>query len=192
MAARMLFAAVLAISAAAPALGQTRDLRRQTDVMGTNEISFCSRPSPDAFGFPGHAFVAFSEPTEAGRNFRAVGHTVATSNVTATVFTYFNGRSVAGRDAEEVYTHVKQACLTLLVDRSDFQRAIAAAQPTFTRFGFPAEIARSMERYSLSGNDCLDFIVRVANTLRQAGLVVPGRSPIDTPPAYIQKLVGAN
>lgn len=91
------------------------DSRTQSDGWGGTEISFCSRPSPDAFGFPGHAFVGFSEePRNQARTFRAVGHKVAASaGLVPIVFTYFGGASVAGRQAEKRYTHMKQACLTL-------------------------------------------------------------------------------
>src|SRR5690606_36732076 len=70
-----------------------KDLRRQTDAAGLTEISFCARPSPDAFGFPGHAFVAFSDQIAGGsRSFRAVGHTLAAGTGTAAVvLSYFGG-----------------------------------------------------------------------------------------------------
>jgi hypothetical protein len=87
--------------------------------------AFCSRPIRMPFGFPGHAFAGFSEePRDQARTFRAVGHTVAASAGPAPiVFTYFGGASAAGRQAEEHYTHMKQACLTLQVDRTIYQRA---------------------------------------------------------------------
>jgi hypothetical protein len=67
--------------------------------------------------------VGFSEePQDQARTFRAVGHTIAASTGLAPiVFMYFGGASVAGRQAEERYTHMKQACLTLQVDRTVYQ-----------------------------------------------------------------------
>jgi hypothetical protein len=176
------------------ASAREKDLRTQSDAWGETEISFCSRPSPDAFGFPGHAFVGFSEkPREQARTFRAVGHTVAASaGLAPIVFTYFGGASVAGRQAEERYTHMKQACLTLQVDRTLYQRALAAARPTLSVLGIPDAVAASLERYSLNENDCIDFAIKVAEQLRPAGLSVPPRSAADTPGVYIAKLMNAN
>ena len=155
------------------ASAREKDLRTQSDAWGETEISFCSRPSPDAFGFPGHAFVGFSEkPREQARTFRAVGHTVAASaGLAPIVFTYFGGASVAGRQAEERYTHMKQACLTLQVDRTLYQRALAAARPTLSVLGIPDAVAASLERYSLNENDCIDFAIKVAEQLRPCRFV---------------------
>src|SRR5262245_6895299 len=101
----------------ATAMAHEKDLRTRTDPQGETVIGFCSRPSQDAFGFPGHAFVTFSEiPPKGTVRFRAVGHTVAKKDLPATVFTYFGGRPVAGKQMEERYTHMKQACLTVKLD----------------------------------------------------------------------------
>ena len=189
-------AAILCGFCCLPSLGEAheKDLRTQTDNLGETEISFCARPSPDAFGFPGHAFVGFSEkPHGQPRVYRAVGNTVgAAVGITPTIFTYFGGASVAGRQAEERYTHMKQACLTLGVDRAVYQRALSAARPTLTILGVPDTVAASIERYSLNENDCIDFAMKVAQQLRSAGLSVPARAATDTPPAYITKLINAN
>jgi hypothetical protein len=182
---------MLAIPAA---LAREKDLRTQTDASGVTEIGFCARPSPNSWGFPGHAFVSFSEQRAGQRRiFRAVGHTVAPSiTAPAAVFTYFGGGSVAGQQAEERFTHLKQACLTVQVDRARYQDALMAARPTLVILGIPDNVAASAERYSLSGNDCLDFMIRVAQTLRAAGLVVPSRTSTDTPMTFVQKLIAAN
>lgn len=186
-----LFVAV--VLGAAPVNAQTLDLRRSSDIGGLTEISFCSRPSPNSFGFPGHSFVAFSQTRSSGaRSFRAVGHTVGRdASTTAIVFSYFGGRSVQGAQAEELYTHLKQACMIVMVDRSDYETAITAARPTLTALGIPDDDARFLERYSLNGNDCIDFIIRVARTLQNAGLRVPARTATDTPASYISKLRNA-
>lgn len=188
----VLAVAVLCL-AVSRASAHERDLRTQTDAGAATEINFCARPSPNAFGFPGHAFVAFSErPSGGGRTFRAVGHTVASGiGAAAALFTYFGG-SVSGQQMEERYTHVKQDCLTVKVDRSVYRQALAAARPTLTAVGIPDNAAATAERYALNGNDCIDFILRIAETLRSAGLTVPARSATDTPMQYVRKLVSAN
>ncbi|MBR1276075.1 hypothetical protein [Bradyrhizobium sp. AUGA SZCCT0283] len=189
-------ATILGALCCTPSLGEAheKDLRTQTDSWGETEISFCTRLSPDAFGFPGHAFVGFSEkPRGQTRVYRAVGHTVAaTAGIAPIVFTYFGGASVAGRQAEERYSHMKQACLTVGVDRAVYQRALSAAKPTLTVLGIPDTVAASLERYSLNENDCIDFTMKVAQQLRSAGLSVPARTATDTPAAYIAKLINAN
>ncbi|MBQ1499185.1 MAG: hypothetical protein IIZ38_12800 [Sphingomonas sp.] len=177
-----------------PALARDKDLRTMSSASGETEIGFCVRPSPDAFGFPGHSFVTFSATRPGGgRSFRAVGHTVAAGTSPAgAAFTYFGGRPVAGAQMEERYTHLKQACLNLKVDRAAYDRAVAAARPTLTALGFSNETAAALERYSLNGNDCIDFAVRVADALAPAGLRVPARSAVDTPRTYLEKLIAAN
>jgi hypothetical protein len=184
----------LSLLYAAPAFAHERDLRTMTDGNGETEVAFCSRPSPNSFGFPGHAFVVFSARSPDGvRVFRAVGHTVgAGTSGTSAAFTYFSGGSVAGAQAEERYTSMKQACLTAKVDRAVYNQAVAAAQPTLTKLGFPASLAASMERYTLGSNDCVTFVEKVAVTLKTAGLTVPVRNSTDTPATWINKLIASN
>lgn len=184
--------AAFVVAAEPSALADEKDLRTRTDAAGVTEISFCARPSPNAFGFPGHAFVAFNDQAPGG-GFRSVGQTVAPgAGVGATIFTYFSGGSVAGQQAEERYSHLKQNCLTLQVDREIYQRALAAARPTLSALGIPDAVAASAERYTLSGNDCMDFIGRVAQPLKAVGLVLPPRGPTDAPLDYIRKMSVAN
>lgn len=177
-----------------PVFAHEKDLRTMTDSSGETEVAFCSRPSPNSFGLPGHAFVAFSARNPAGvRDFRAVGHTVASgASTVSAAFSYFGGSSVSGAQMEERYTSVKQACLTVKVDRAVFQNAVSAAQPTLSKLGFPATVASSMERYSLGSNDCITFAERVATAIKPAGLTVPTRSPVDTPASWINKLIASN
>ena len=179
---------------AIPAAAQVRDLRTQTDAFGATEVSFCAGPSPDTFGLPGHAFVAFSDERHGQpRRFRAIGHTIGPqTGSAAAAFTYFNGATVAGRQAEERYTALKQACLTAKVDRVVFDRAVAAARPTLTALGIDAATAATLERYSLNGQDCMDFLMRVARQLAPAGLTVPPRAATDLPAGYVGKLIAAN
>jgi hypothetical protein len=125
--------------------------------------------------------------------FRAVGHTIGPSTSTpSTVFTYFGGAAVSGQQAEERYTHMKQACLTVKVDRAVYVQALAAARPTLSMVGVPDALAASAERYSLNANDCIDFALKVAQPIRAKGLIVPTRTPTDLPSTYVRKLIDAN
>lgn len=184
----------LALCASAGALAADKDLRTRTDARGATEIGFCSRPSRAApFNFPGHTFVTFSEARpSAGRTFRSVGHTVAGAGVTPTVFTYFGGKPVAGKQAEERYTDVMQACLTVAVDREAYERAVAAARPTLTAIGLSDGVAAAAESYALNDNDCVDYAMRVAKALEPAGLKVPARAATDLPADYIAKMKASN
>ena len=71
-------------------------------------------------------------------------------------------------------------------------RALDAARPTLSVLGIPDVVAASIERYSLSGSDCMDFIIKVAGPLRPAGLKLPARTALDVPLTYIQKIVAEN
>lgn len=195
MRALLMTIAAISILAGAPVCkAAEKDLRTLSDAAGETEVSFCARPSPNDFGLPGHAFVAFSEqPTGKTRIFRAVGHTVApTAGPIASAFTYFSGGSVAGQQAEERYSHIKQACLTVKVDRAVYQAALNAARPTLTAVGVPDVVAASAERYTLNGNDCVDFAIKVAQVIKPVGLKVPARDATDTPMSYLKKLIAAN
>ena len=184
----------IALCASAVVLASDMDLRTRTDSAGETEIGFCSRPSREApFNFPGHTFVTFSETRPgASRTFRSVGHTVAAAGLTPTVFTYFGGKPVAGKQAEERYTDVMQACLTVKVDRETYERAVGAARPTLTAIGLPDGVAAAAESYALNGNDCIDYAMRVAKAMEPAGLRVPARSAKDLPADYIAKVKAAN
>lgn len=190
---KAIFLVCLTVSCA-NALAAEKDLRTRSDAKGYTEIGFCSRPSRTAtLNFPGHAFVTFSETTLGGRTFRAVGHTVAgTDGLPATLFTYFGGKPVAGRQAEERYTDIQQTCLMVKMDREAYEKAVKAARPTLTALGIPDSLAASAENYSLNSNDCIDFAVRVANSLKDIGLNVPTRTATDTPGSYIAKFSAAN
>jgi hypothetical protein len=93
---------------------------------------------------------------------------------------------------EERYTSVKQDCLVVKVNNSDYARALVASRPTLATLGIPEAVAASLERYTLGSNDCLTFAERVASALAPAGLKVPARTPIDTPATWIRKLIAAN
>lgn len=186
--------AALAVALAAPEFANEKDLRTRTDAAGETEISFCAKPNPDDLGFPGHVFVAFSE-RQAGkpRNFRAVGYTVASgAGQPPVAFTYFGGKAVAGEQAEERFTYLRQACLNLKIDRAVYQRALSAARPTLMALGLPDELAGSAESYALNRNDCIEFAIQVAEPMKAVGLNVPERTLIDMPAAYISRMIEAN
>ena len=192
--AHLLSIAALTLLPLNPASARDKDLRTMTEAEGETEVGFCSRPSPDKTGMPGHAFVIFSaQKPGGGRDFRAIGHTIAAGTSTAAAaLTYFGGAPVAGKQMEERYTSIKQNCLAVKVDRSAYDNALAAVQPTLTALGMPADVGASAESYSLKDNDCIAFAEKVANSLKSQGLKVPARDATDTPASWIKKLIAAN
>jgi hypothetical protein len=185
---------LLALTYSEHALAKDKDLRTMSDSVGVTRVGFCARPSPASFGFPGHAFAAFIEEPVGGQFFfRAVGHTVAsgTSPIRAAL-TYLGAPPIDGKLAEERYTDAQQQCLTVTVNRIDYDRAVSAARPTLTALGVPDQHATYGESYSLNEADCVDYVVKVASSLKGAGLNVPARSATDTPFRYIDKLLTAN
>lgn len=177
-----------------PADARDKDLRTVTEANGETEVSFCSRPSPDKTGMPGHMFVTFSaQEPDGSRDFRSVGHTIAAgTSPGAAALTYFGGAPIAGKQMEERYTSIKENCLTVKVDRPAYNRAIAAAEPTLTALGIASTVAASAETYSLNDNDCITFAEKIASSLKPYGLEVPTRSAADTPASWVKKLSAAN
>ncbi|WP_135213163.1 hypothetical protein [Vitreimonas flagellata] len=184
------FVFVFALAACASARAETIDLRRQSEANRAEEISFCARPSPNAFGFPGHAFVGFSHTEGAGRAFTALGR--STNAGAAPALRSYFGAPTTGLIAEERYSHIRQDCLTLLVSPADYARARAAARPRLIQLGLDDATTQRLESYALGDNDCLTFIIEVASTLRASGLRVPARQSTDLPLDYIQRLRAAN
>ncbi len=169
---------------------KTIDLSNSSEPGGPFEISFCSRPSPEAGGLPGHSFVAFSAagPNNT-RTLRAAGlQPSSLGGALASLVT----QSDNGYVATERYTALKQSCLTVKVNRKDYDRAWGSALPSFTALGIADVGAPYFENYGLGSEDCVGYITRVAKTLVAAGLKVPERKAGEFPRPYVQRLEKAN
>lgn len=181
--------ATLAIWSAS-ASAEVIDLATMSEA-GGYEISFCARPSP-ATNKPGHAFVAFSK--EAGndnREFLSIGHTVgAGTSAAAATWSYF-GSAVPGVLKEEVYTSIRQNCLTTKVNSADYAAAKALTVSPLAKMGIGAG-GPVIEAYKLGANDCMTFLIDVAQTLAPRGLKVPARGATELPMDYIQRFIAAN
>lgn len=183
----------LALGFAAPALGKTIDLSNMTDPAGVFDVAFCARPSPDASGKPGHAFVSYSRklPT-GGRDFLAIGHTVsAGAGVGGPVWSYF-GSPVSGLLKEELYTSVKQNCLDVKVNQADYLKARALIVDPLAKMGVTPAEGTVFQAYKLGAQDCMTFLIAVAQTLKPLGLKVPERGATELPMAYVKRLSDAN
>lgn len=188
-------ALIVAVSLAlspSTAKAKTVDFATMSEVGGPYEVSFCARPSPSASGFPGHAFVAFSEGSSNSRKFMALGLTVQDgANPIAAALSYF-GDGVGGVVREEQYSHIRQECLTVRVNRSIYRAAYSQSLPSITRMGLTTEGLARFESYRLGSNDCITFASEVAATLVAAGLQVPERKSTDLPIDFIQKIQNLN
>ncbi|TCP67377.1 hypothetical protein [Sphingomonas sp. PP-CE-1G-424] len=187
---KLLTISVLAcVATGAPA--KTINLATMSET-GGYEISFCARPSPNG-GKPGHAFVAFSKVTTPGnRQFLGIGHTLAAgTSATAATWSYF-GSPVPGVLKEEVYTAIRQQCLTAKVNSADYNAAYALTQPPLQKMGITTVGGPVFEAYKLGDKDCMTFMISVAQILSYRGLVVPARGSVEFPMDYMQRLIASN
>lgn len=164
------------------------DLRNQSDASGEYSISLCARPSPGPAGLPGHAFVAYSFLPASGQNrqFLAVGFT---TDAAVKGLLSFNAALAEppGYLGEELFTHVKEKCLVLLVNKAGFDRAYAKLTVQVPGFGNLKYLAV----YRLTQNDCVTFMTGVAS-LFAPQVKVPPRKATDLPLDYLRKVIDAN
>lgn len=189
---RYVFVAIYALCVA-NAEAKELDLRTMSDPSGEYNVAFCSRPSPDATGKPGHAFVSYSHVLPGGdREFLAIGHTVG-ADVTPgmAIWSYF-GSPVSGLLKEELYTSIRQNCLDVQVDKSDYDRARAFSSSWLAQLGIGPANGIVLQAYKLGADDCMTFAIDVANALTGKGLNVPARNALELPEAYIRRLADAN
>jgi len=169
------------------------DLSNLTDPTGVYNVAFCARPSPDTAGKPGHAFVAYSHAAPNGdRDFVSIGHTLGAGvgPVSAT-WSYF-GSPVSGLLKEERYTSIKQNCLDVVVNKADFNKARALAEDPLFKLGLTVQTGTVFEAYKLGLDDCMTFLISVAETLKSKGLKIPARGATELPMAYIVRFIAAN
>ena len=190
---KFLLVLCLATSVSAGALAKEIDLSNISDPAGIYNIAFCARPSPDATGKPGHAFVSFSHLPHGGqRDFLAIGHTVGAGVGPAEAAWSFFGTPVSGVLGEEKYTSIKQQCLDTQVNKSDYDQARALAMPALELMGIGQPGGTVFQAYKLGDEDCLAFMINVANILKPRGLSVPTRGATETPMAYMERFIEAN
>lgn len=171
---------------------KTLDLKTHTDIDGGNrEISICARPSPDNLGLPGHAFIAFSETTKDGkRSFRAIGHTAF--SVGEALLSYTGLVTAEGALVDEKYTSIKQQCLTLQVNKSDYDKAYGVTVQPLKNMGIEFDEAKPIQKaYSLGAEDCVGFLTTQVNFFASK-VVVPPRKSGELPLDYIRRFIDSN
>lgn len=150
-----------------------------------HQISFCSRLS-DGSAFPTHAFVVFSRWDRTGeRTFmRATGWTPAQGSK-------YTIDAVPGMFGDELTTDRSQDCLPVLVDKNDWDRALATANEytliDTSQTNVPAT-PLVFSVYRLIQADCITYAQVVAEMI---GLKVPSRG-VARPIAYVRMLAEAN
>jgi hypothetical protein len=188
-----MIALIVTIALTGAAAAKELDLSTMDDPTGVYNIAFCARPSPDASGKPGHAFVAYSHAAPGkDRDFVAIGLTVG-ADVTpaAAIWSYF-GSPVSGLLKEERYTAIKQNCLDVKVNKDDFNHAKALAADPLATMGLTPQEGTVFEAYKLGGEDCLAFMMKVATILKPRGLNVPSRGAAELPMNYMLRFISAN
>ncbi|MFC0048574.1 hypothetical protein [Rheinheimera tilapiae] len=177
----------------ASAIGKTINLRNKSDSDGgVREISFCARPSPATTGLPGHAFVVFAQTALGGKSkFRAIGHTVF--SVGDAILSYKGIIPANGALVNENYTAIKQECLTVQVNASEFETTYLDTTQPLAVLGIKFDEKHPIQKsYSLSENDCMDFMLNIANRYKVKGINIPKRNQSDLPLPYLRKLIEAN
>jgi hypothetical protein len=166
------------------------DFSNKSETGGPYEISFCSRPSPEATGLPGHVFVAFSSAGPDGtRSFKAVG--LQANSLGGALKSLVTGSS-NGYVGAENYTAIRQNCLVVKVNKANYEQAWNSALPSFTALGIHDLTLPHLENYGLGAEDCIGYVQRVGNTLKGLGLKVPDRKIGEFPRPYIQRMEAAN
>jgi hypothetical protein len=187
------FPLLVALFISGSTTAKSLDLSTATALSGEYDIAFCARPSPDFTGKPGHAFVAFSHKDVDGtRDFFAVGHTVSAGISAARATWSYWGGPVPGRLKEERYTALRQACLNVKVDKRDYDSGIALTASPLAKLGLARPNDVIFESYKLGAEDCIAFMVLVANVLKARGLNVPDRGGTELPMDYMRRFITAN
>lgn len=164
------------------------DLRTMSDPSGDYDISLCARPSPGG-NVPGHAFVVYSvKPPGKDRKVLSLGFTTSSGPAKA-VLSYKGWLTAAdGYLGEERYTSINEKCLVVHVDKAVFDKAWALSHPLAS---IPALAdLRLTAAYTLSENDCMTFMSKVATSLK--GVNVPARGATELPLAYVRRLIDSN
>jgi hypothetical protein len=91
---------------------------------------------------------------------------------------------------EENYTSEMQRCLTVKVNKRDYDVAYALTSTPLSKMGLEGhEEMPVFEAYKLGDLDCMGFLINVAEVLRPKGLNVPERGKTETPLKYIERFI---
>ncbi|UPW17724.1 hypothetical protein M0C34_15965 [Agarivorans sp. TSD2052] len=168
------------------------DLSNKSDPSGTHEVALCARASPDnKLNLPGHAFVSFTHIKNNGDvTLTSIGHTPNAGSISA-LMSYF-GTPVSGYLNKEKYTNSMQRCLRIKVNKADYERAFELTESPLQQLGLADANDLVLRSYDLSKNDCITFMIEVADELKPMGLNVPKRGATDLPLEYMERVISSN
>jgi hypothetical protein len=172
---------------------QQRELDLRKVAGDEHAVVLCARPSPDsAAAVPAHAFVAFSYKTGAGdREYLAVGTVSGVQPKALLGFsTVFS--PIPARLSEPDYAALKQRCLSLLVDRADFQRSVRLARRSLEAMASAVPAQPVAVAYQLPAEECVKLFVSVAGAFGERGVKVPERREGELPLSYLRRLIDQN
>jgi hypothetical protein len=183
----------LGLAGAGSVCAQQRELDLRKVAGEEHVVAFCGRPSPDsAAAVPAHAFLAFSHKTGAGdREYLAVG---TVSGVQPKALLGFSTAiaPVPARLSEPNYAALQQRCLSLLVDRADYQRSMRLARRSLEAMASSAPAQPVAVAYGLPAEECVKLFVNVANGFAERGVKVPERRDAELPLSYLRRLIDQN
>lgn len=168
------------------------NLSSMSESTGLYEIALCARPSPDSvLRLPGHAFVSFTHIKHNGDiTLTSIGHTTDTDAIPA-LNSYF-GYPVTGYLGKEKYTSSMQQCLRIKVNKEDYDSAFGLTASPMEQLGLAGDSDLVLRSYALSENDCITFMIEVADVLKPLGLNVPVRGSTELPLKYMERLIRSN
>ena len=172
------------------------DLRTHSDSDGgVREVALCARPSPSAaLGLPGHMFVGYSLVLpDRPRAYLALGHTTQAPASGALLSYSRLMPAVSGTISDERYTATLERCLVVRVNKPDFDRAYSFAVARVDQFSSdPSAWPPITLSYRLGSQDCVNFVVEVAEHFKSRGLKVPARGATEFPMSYVRRLIDEN
>jgi len=97
-----------------------------------------------------------------------------------------------GALVDEKYTSIKQQCLTILVNKVNYQKSYGLSAQPLKAIGFVLDETKPIQKaYSLAAEDCVSFLITQAK-LFTPRVVVPSRNNGELPLNYVRRFIDAN
>ncbi|HAS6793744.1 TPA: hypothetical protein N3C02_004219 [Vibrio parahaemolyticus] len=78
------------------------------------------------------------------------------------------------------------------MNKADYERAFELAASPLEKLGLAGDNDLVLRSYALSENDCMTFMIEVADELKPLGLNVPARGEIELPLKYMERVISSN
>lgn len=97
-----------------------------------------------------------------------------------------------GALVDEKYTSIKQQCLTILVNKADYQKSYGLVAQPLKAIGVVLDETKPVQKaYSLAAEDCVGFLIAQAK-LFTPKVAVPARNSGELPLNYVRRFIDAN